>query len=141
MLQHSSRRALLSARRVVSIATVAGLGATVLFAGADAANRGTPSVIGTSIVEVSQGPVGFADLVEKVKPAVISVWVKRSETLDTMGFDDGRSAPGVEPGSPADRFFRQFGLPRGMQPSRPSRNFVMGQGSGFFISADGYAIT
>src|SRR5262245_34589348 len=141
MLQHSSRRAPLSARRVVLLATVAGLGATALFAGADAANRGMLSAIGTAVAETPQRQVGFGDLVEKVKPAVISVRVKKSGGPEMMGLDDGNGAPGIEPGSPADRFFRQFGMPRDMQPSRPNRNFAMGQGSGFFISADGYAIT
>ena len=121
--------------------TVAGLGATALFAGADAANLGMLSAIGTAVAETPQRPVGFGDLVEKVKPAVISVWVKKSGGPEMMGFDDGHGVPGIEPGSPADRFFRQFGMPRYMQPSRPNRNFTMGQGSGFFISADGYAIT
>src|SRR4030095_14385622 len=141
MLHHSSRRAPLSARRVVLLATVAGVGATALFAGADSANRGMLSAIGTAVAETSQRPAGFGDIVEKVKPAVISVRVKKSGGPEMMGFGDGQSAPGIEPGSPADRFFRQFGMPRDMQPTRPHRNFTMGQGSGFFISADGYAIT
>jgi serine protease Do len=141
MLHHSSRRAPLSARRVVLLATVAGVGAAALFAGADSANRGMLSAIGTAVAETSQRPAGFGDIVEKVKPAVISVRVKKSGGPEMMGFGDGQSAPGIEPGSPADRFFRQFGMPRDMQPSRPHHNFTMGQGSGFFISADGYAIT
>jgi serine protease Do len=40
--------------------------------------------------------------------------------------------------APLDRFFRQFGLPNGNQ--QMPRN-VAGEGSGFFISADGYAVT
>ena len=135
------RRAILSARRVVLLATVAGLGATALFASADVSNRGIPFALGAAIAETAQRPVGFGDLVEKVRPAVISVRVKKSETPEMMGFDGDRSTPGIEPDSPADRFFRQFGLPRGMQPWQPKGKFAMGQGSGFFISADGYAIT
>ena len=54
---------------------------------------------------------------------------------------------GPAPGSPMERFFRQFGMPDGQRPAampsaRPrGRNFITGQGSGFFISADGYAVT
>jgi serine protease Do len=77
MLQPSSRRAPLSARRVVLLATVAGVGAAALFAGADSANRGVLSAIGTAVAETPQRPAGFGDLVEKVKPAVISVRVKK----------------------------------------------------------------
>ncbi|HXW24265.1 MAG TPA: Do family serine endopeptidase, partial [Xanthobacteraceae bacterium] len=43
-----------------------------------------------------------------------------------------------------EQFFRRFGMPDIMpdEPRTPhGRNLVMGQGSGFFISADGYAVT
>src|SRR5207344_2937098 len=51
-----------------------------------------------------------------------------------------------QPGSPMERFFRRFGGPDGMPPGlkggpRGGRGPVTGQGSGFFISADGYAVT
>src|SRR4029078_4199798 len=40
-------------------------------------------------------------------------------------------------------FFRSFGMPDGQDTPRGPRrhNYTMGQGSGFFISADGYAVT
>jgi serine protease Do len=44
-----------------------------------------------------------------------------------------------------DRFFRQFGSPEdgnpGSQGAPGGRNMITGQGSGFFISADGFAVT
>ena len=44
-----------------------------------------------------------------------------------------------------EKFFRQFGGPDGMPPGmrqhRGGRGVMMGQGSGFFISPDGYAVT
>jgi len=49
-----------------------------------------------------------------------------------------------------ERFFRRFGMPDGQDQDHPrgdtprsprGRKFTMGQGSGFFISADGYAVT
>jgi serine protease Do len=58
-----------------------------------------------------------------------------------MGF--GGESPFGE-GSPMDRFFRRFGSPNDSGPGSgtpPGRNLVTGQGSGFFISADGYAVT
>jgi len=138
--ERSSLRAVLSARRLVLLATVAGVGATALLA--DVQNRGTlPAIAGTALAETAQRPVGFGDLVEKVKPAVIAVRVKMRESADMMSSDNSQDMPGFEPDSQADRFFRQFGMPRGMRPSQPNRRFAMGQGSGFFISADGYAIT
>src|SRR4029077_7378072 len=46
--------------------------------------------------------------------------------------------------SPMERFFRRFGGPEGVpqNPGREGRHGeMMGQGSGFFISMDGYAVT
>src|SRR5258706_9114271 len=48
-------------------------------------------------------------------------------------------------GTPFEDFFRRFGqpdTPRDRQGSRPQRRqYTLGQGSAFFISADGYAVT
>ena len=51
-----------------------------------------------------------------------------------------------QPGSPMERFFRRFGGPDGMPPGlrggpRGGGRGMTGQGSGFFISADGFAVT
>jgi serine protease Do len=84
---------------------------------------------------------GFADIVEKVKPAVISVRVRIDVGPSIV--DDG-STPFSSQETPLERFFRRFGLPNERAPSdqaSPPRNLVTGQGSGFFISADGYAVT
>src|SRR4051812_597404 len=87
-------------------------------------------------------PAGFADIVEKVKPAVISVRVKmRTEAQTSASSDDENPFP---KGSPMEKFFKRFGMPEGGQggPSTPrGRQFGQAQGSGFFISADGYAVT
>src|SRR5262249_31312756 len=48
------------------------------------------------------------------------------------------------PNSQMERFFRRFGLPEGAtpeEPRAPRNRLVTGQGSGFFITADGYAVT
>ncbi len=83
-------------------------------------------------------PVGFADIVEKVKPAVISVRVKmRVDNQDTATSDD---LP-FPKGSPMERFFKRFGTPDSGPQAPRGRQFGSAQGSGFFISADGYAVT
>jgi len=78
-----------------------------------------------------------------VKPSVMSVRVKVDGGARMMNFDGGDSP--FPPGSPMERFFRRFGTPDGQdgqdRPRNPRRNFATGQGSGFFISADGYAVT
>jgi serine protease Do len=138
-------RTALAARRLMLMASAAVLGAGVLFSGAEYARTPNTSFLATPAhAQTVQRPVGFADIVEKVKPAVISVRVKVDGGARTMSFDGDSPFP---PGSPMERFFKRFGMPDGGQgmPDTPrgprGRNFTMGQGSGFFISADGYAVT
>ena len=76
----------------------------------------------------------------QVKPAVISVRVKIDAGPLTL--NDGISPFSDE--SPLERFLRRFGLPDdapGGSQAPGGRNIVTGQRSGFFISADGYAVT
>src|SRR4029079_14229705 len=81
-------------------------------------------------------PTGFADIVEKVKPAVVAVRIKMNAGPQVAG--DEMPFP---KGSPMERFFRRFGYPEG-GPGRPrGRHFGTAQGSGFLISEDGYAVT
>ncbi|MBV9588346.1 MAG: Do family serine endopeptidase [Hyphomicrobiales bacterium] len=94
-------------------------------------------------------PVSFADLVQKVKPAVISVKVKIVEQdAQPMAFGNGNNNgndnelpfPNLPPNHPLNRLFGPFGqngLPGGQTPKR----FGEALGSGFFISSDGYAVT
>jgi serine protease Do len=82
--------------------------------------------------------LSFADIVEKVKPAVVSVRTK-SEAPQTMT-DEDSSSNDVPPNM--ERFFRRFFGDQVPGPNRVPRNRrSQGQGSGFFISADGYAVT
>jgi serine protease Do len=131
------------ARRLALLAGVAGLCATVLFAGPGFLPQASfPPLSNLAYAQSAQRPVGFADIVEQVKPAVISVRVKMNSDARVMSFE-GKSP--FQQGSPMDRFFRRFGMPDGATPNEPrmpgGRNTVTGQGSGFFISADGYAVT
>ena len=141
---------ILSARRLVLLASVGGIGMTALLGGPGI----LPTASGPALTDIAyaqglQRPVGFADLVEKVKPAVISVRVKVNSGARMMGLDGNSPVP---PNSQLERFFRRFGMPDGIFPDdqRGPRNSeprglrnrpVTGQGSGFFITADGYAVT
>ncbi len=81
---------------------------------------------------------GFADLVERVMPAVVSVDVKYpAVSLNQQGQGFRFQVP---ENSPFRQFFDQFG--KGFQSGTPdSQSPRMAQGSGFFISADGYIVT
>ena len=129
-----------SARRIALLASVAAVGGALLLGGPGGFDR--MNLAGMTApahaAEAAQRPAGFADLVAKVKPAVISVRVKIESTAETTG-SGGTGIP-LQPGGPLDKFFQQFGqnLPNGMrQPHR----VLQGEGSGFFISPDGYAVT
>jgi serine protease Do len=130
--------------RLVLLASTAVLGATVLLAGAGGyVPISPPAPISSAHAADSTitHPASFADLVAKVKPAVISVRVKIDEAAKATGLsqNDDNSTP-FNPGSPMEKFFQQFGpnLPNGMIQRH---QVITGLGSGFFISADGYAVT
>ena len=76
-------------------------------------------------------PMSFADLIEQVSPAVVGVRVRTEIQLSDRELTD------------RERFLEQFGEQFGLIPRedapRPREGF--GQGSGFFISADGHIVT
>jgi serine protease Do len=143
------RRSLLSARKFALMASVvAGLGIAAYGFSPSSNVFSTPAQaqVANEVKKVAQQPVGFADIVERVKPSVISVKVNIDQKVakgDDNNNDDDSSP--FQPGSPMERFFRRFGGPDGLPPNlrggpRGGR-VIMGQGSGFFISADGFAVT
>src|SRR5712675_162069 len=154
MSNFPSRR-LLSGRRLGLLAGVASLGAVVAFSGQDLGlndfgmshfgfSPNLNSFTTSAHAQTSQRPAGFADIVEKVKPSVISVRVKMGAQAQSSGLTNEEDPFG--PNSPFRDFFRRFGRPDGNNApgprgQAPRRQPVMGQGSGFFISADGYAVT
>ncbi|MGB5556862.1 MAG: Do family serine endopeptidase [Paracoccaceae bacterium] len=83
-------------------------------------------------------PESFADLAEKVSPAVVNITTSTTVAAATDG------GPMVPPGSPFEDFFRDFldrqnpGEGPGPQ-NRPRRSQALG--SGFVISEDGYIVT
>jgi serine protease Do len=132
-------------RRTALYASVAVLGIAALATGPGLYRSSALPAFTSSAhaAESLQRPTGFADLVAKVKPAVISVRVKFDGVTPAASEDDqnGDNATPFQPGSPMERFFRRFGeqnTPGGMQQNRHP---IGAEGSGFFISADGYAVT
>jgi len=76
-----SPRNVLRPRRLALLAGAAGLGMAILVAGPGGyASLHVPAFgAAAQAAEAAQAPAGFADLVAKVKPAVISVRVKLDE--------------------------------------------------------------
>jgi serine protease Do len=84
-------------------------------------------------------PASFADLVERVKPAVVSIQVTSQGPKIARAPQDPRGR-GARPPSPfpdenpLDEFFKRFGRDGIPRPTQA-------QGSGFVISPDGYVVT
>jgi serine protease Do len=136
---------ILSARRIALLTTaIAGVGAAALLLAPNTVPFATVAQaqnLTEKVQQLPQRPVGFADIVEKVKPAVISVRVKieRDAAAEQKNGSSDDDLP-FPPGSPFEKFFRQFGMPN--MPNTPNGHEVItGQGSGFFITSDGYAVT
>jgi serine protease Do len=119
-----------------------------LLAGACALALGTALAQGTTalqpasaqqIIAPGMAQMSFADLIEKVRPAVVSVNVKIENAARTDEETD--DIPNLPEGHPLEKFFKRFG--DGAKPGDPPRNrqFSEGVGSGFFTSADGYIVT
>jgi serine protease Do len=130
----------LSTRRLILLATVANVAvAAALVAPGGPAELLKPA-LSTAQAADMQRPTDFSDIFAKVKPAVISVRVK-IDGAKLMGFEGDSPFP---PSSRMEEFFRRFGMPENspdLRRQQPDHRPVMGQGSGFFITTDGYAVT
>jgi serine protease Do len=150
-----TRSRLMAAAASLAIAGAIGLGAVA---------TGTAPVLAEAVRVEGVQATGFADVVEKVTPAVVSVRVQTkvdaasdrdsrfSFGFDMPGFDD------LPDDHPLKRFFREFRGDhefrgdRGPRSERRAerehrrhghreRTRPLAQGSGFIISADGYIVT
>jgi serine protease Do len=130
-------------RRVIAMGTAAaivvvGLGAFALLPPVRAIQAaGTPTMVAANdssdvraprMLENS-APFSFADLVERVSPAVVTI---TSETTTTDGDADAENIP-----APFRDFFNQFN--NGQKPQQPHK--ALSAGSGFIIDKAGYVVT
>ena len=88
----------------------------------------------------------FANVVEQVKPAVVSVQVKSDKKNEEQAFSGFFGGPGIDQlpdDHPLKRFFKDFNEHQRPQNRRGQRGKPrpIAQGSGFFISEDGYIVT
>ncbi|MBZ6377036.1 protease [Pacificimonas flava] len=131
-----------NARKALSYAT-----AGILFGGAatfalqvpgvaqEEAPQNTEQAV-TQAMPPSGAPMSFADLAERLQPAVVNISTSQQVEIQRMPF--GR-------GSPLDELFRRF---RGDPPTQdddggdePETREATSLGSGFVISPDGYIVT
>ncbi|AYD00251.1 Do family serine endopeptidase [Neorhizobium sp. NCHU2750] len=148
-----------SLKTALKATTVAGIAAVMLSTGIPA--QIMPTFAAPVSVNAPQAP-SFADVVSAVSPAVVSVRVKSdtqpvSDDSGNYSFNfGGRGLDELPDDSPLKRLFRQFGgqMPGGPDggqngkgkqehAERGKQHYLrpVAQGSGFFISEDGYIVT
>ncbi len=141
--------------RFAKIATAGAVGAAVSL-GAWSAMAQQPAgglLVPAQFAPAPGAPASFADLVEKVKPSVVSISVQAGAAKTAQAPAPGQrpapnrprqpdGLPDLPEDHPLNEFFKRFGQPPGGQgqgqgPSTPRQS----QGSGFVISPDGYVVT
>jgi serine protease Do len=150
-----------SLKMALKASTVAGLAVVMLSTGLPA--QVTSSFADPVKVNAPQPP-SFADVVSAVSPAVVSVRVQSEEQPasdegNNFSFNfNGRGFDDLPDDHPLKRFFREFGnqgqgqgqggrnqqkpgSKQGQNDNRPHHLRPTAQGSGFFISEDGYIVT
>ena len=142
----ATRKRLMAA--VASLAVIGTVGAGVLA-------TGTAPVLADAVRVEAPQVQGFADVVERVSPAVVSVKVKaKIQPTADDGSDDQDGLDNLPNNPQLRRFFKEF---RGFGDQGQGGQFGMrrfnhrdhgngeprpvAQGSGFFISEDGYLVT
>ena len=149
MLETNNKR---SGKRTTARAILLGTAGAFALSGAIAGGMALPhrAVADTAPAEhtITVNPTSFADVVEHVRNAVVSVKVKMNATETSDGEEsegDGdqqqQQMPQLKPGDPLERFFKQFGEKHGQQTHPLHPHITQAQGSGFFITPSGYVVT
>jgi serine protease Do len=99
-----------------------------------------PLVTAPIAAQARTGPSSFADLAEKLLPAVVNI--STTQTL-TVG-DDMQEFPDLQlpPGSPFEDFFKEFLEKQGKSLNgKPRKHKATSLGSGFIVDPSGFIVT
>ncbi len=122
---------LLSSKRVMGSVFTAGVAAAIIAAGAFSINVSAqaqaPRLLSPPLA--ADGTLSFADIVERVSPAVVSVLVEREVERPQMPNE-------------LEQFFQfRFGEPQGGDDGFNAPRRMEAQGAGFFIDRAGHVVT
>ena len=103
--------------------------------------QGVQAISPAAAQDANRAPASFADVAQKVRPAVVSIFTKGAAAVEAPGGGRGFGFPELPPEHPFHDFFDQFrkNAPNDQQQPRP--RLERAQGSGFLISSDGYVVT
>ena len=98
---------------------------------------------GVADAGVHYGPPSFADLAERVEPAVVSITVTGKTDVAVASNGQQQQLPQFPEGSPFAEFFEQYRnrVPGNSAGTNSAQRDFQGVGSGFIISPDGYVVT
>ena len=88
-----------------------------------------------------RAPLTFADIVDRVKPAVVSVQVTSGAKVAQKSRNPRGSFPDLPDDHPFNEFFKNLPKEFRGNPNQQGPRPTQAQGSGFVISADGYVVT
>lgn len=88
-----------------------------------------------------RAPLSFADIVDRVKPAVVSIHVTAGNRGNAQAQNKGGRGPlpDLPDDHPLNEFFKN--LPKEFRGGPQQPRQALAQGSGFVITADGYVVT
>jgi serine protease Do len=133
-VQGRLRRGALATAVAVALAAA---GTTLLpFQTSDAADGGQPVNAPIAPAATQAGPPSFADVAERVTPAVVNVTVTQ-RAAQRLSLPRGE----VPEDSPLFEFFKRFGGDLGSGNGLPMPREREGEGSGFLVDATGYIVT
>ncbi|MRG70673.1 Do family serine endopeptidase [Alphaproteobacteria bacterium HT1-32] len=92
------------------------------------------ALLGTTVAQARSAPESFADLAERLLPAVVNI----STTQTIKRGEGGPDLPNFPPGSPFEDFFKDF-FDKNRPEGRPRQTQSLG--SGFVVDPDGYVVT
>ena len=154
-MQSNKLKTLASSGLAVVAMALSGVAIYTTEAGAQNAHQSAARDAGKAVNEASgaaptgTAPASFADIVQRVAPAVVSIDVEEKAPTRAANGRRGPSADDQDDQDDGDlgalppqlrRFFEQRG--RGQQDQQPQdQEPLKAAGSGFFISRDGYIVT
>jgi serine protease Do len=127
---------------LAALVTAGAIGIAALAPTGPAMSQKSPSDSATIMTPMGRAPLSFADIVERVRPAVVSISVSSGGRV-ARDAPRSRPRPGIPglPDIPDDHplapLFKNLPRDNDLPLPRPTQ----AQGSGFVVSADGYVVT